>query len=221
MIFDMKIRSSLCALSLLCFVSASSLAANGPRGGPSFGHYEWTEVLSTDLGANAFLPVPLPFWPGVNHWEPRAGLEAVELNNRLFVIGGRTPIPNLAFASIIHGDVWSSDDLGKTWGKILDDPVDQLFWPNRAYHEVIAAGHYMYLLGGQNFNPIPPSSGCTEFSTFSMTCGEQKTGRSGRGLPGRTAQTGPHDLATAVKWWPITLSASVATAPLATPPMFM
>ena len=166
MISTVHFRPSLAALFLMLVVSLSALAGNGPRGGPAFENYQWTEILKTDLGANAYLPDPLPFWPGVNHWEPRAGLEAVELNNRLFVIGGRTPIPNLDFASIIHGDVWSSDDLGITWEKTLDDPFNQLFWPNRAYHEVITAGHYMYLLGGQDFNPQPPSTGCAEFSKF-------------------------------------------------------
>lgn len=148
-------------IALLVF-SSDAPAGKGPRGGPSFAKYEWTEVLPTDLGDNGSqppLPFP-PFWPGVGHWEPRAGLEAVELHNLLFVIGGRTPIPNAGFASIIHGDVWVSSDLGGTWGKILDDPFDITAWPNRAYHEAVTLGGHMYIMGGQNFrqDECPPGA---------------------------------------------------------------
>jgi hypothetical protein len=148
--------------------SSVTWAGNGPKGGPSFGDYEWAEVLATDLGDNGTIePLPFPpFWPAVGHWEPRAGLEAAELHNRLFVIGGRTPIPNAGFASIIQGDVWASDDLGRTWSPMLIDPADQLFWPNRAYHEVVTSGSYMYLMGGQNFASGPPTGPCTNFSVF-------------------------------------------------------
>jgi hypothetical protein len=153
---------------LLLLTSVVAHAGKGPKGGPSFEHYEWQEQLATDLGDNGTLPPPLfpPFWPNVGQWEPRAGLEAAELHNTLFVIGGRTPIPNAGFASIIHGDVWSSADLGKTWLPLLIDPFDQLFWPNRAYHEVVTRGSYMYLLGGQNFASAPVPGPCTNFSVF-------------------------------------------------------
>ena len=152
----------------LLFTSVAVLAGNGPKGGPSFEKYEWKEVLGTDLGDNATMAPPIfpPFWPGVGHWEPRAGLEAVELHNTLFVIGGRTPIPNAGFASIIHGDVWASGDAGKTWAPLLVDPFDQQFWPNRAYHEVVTRGSFMYLMGGQNFASEPIPGPCTNFSVF-------------------------------------------------------
>jgi len=159
-------------------VSSAAFAGKGPKGGPSFLTYEWTEQIATDLGVNGQLPPDqgLPFWPGVGHWEPRAGLEAVELHNMLFVIGGRTPIPNAGFASIIHGDVWVSNDLGKTWGQLLADPFDVALWPNRAYHEAVTLGGQMYIMGGQNFLPAPPpgppsgsptiQNGCFDFSVF-------------------------------------------------------
>jgi hypothetical protein len=147
---------ALLIISLALAVSNSASAGNGPKGGPSFDHYQWTQMIASDLGDNATQqpPVSPPFWPGVGHWEPRAGLEAVELHNLLFVIGGRTPIPNAGFASIIHGDVWVSDDQGRTWGLLLSDPFDVLLWPNRAYHEAVTLGSHMYLMGGQNFEAI-------------------------------------------------------------------
>jgi hypothetical protein len=153
---------------LLLLASAVAQAGNGPKGGPSFENYVWQEQLATDLGDNGAIYPPAfpPFWPNVGHWEPRAGLEAAELHNTLFVIGGRTPIPNAGFASIIHGDVWSSSDLGKTWAPLLIDPFDQLVWPNRAYHEVVTRGSYMYLMGGQNFSSDPIPGPCTDFSIF-------------------------------------------------------
>lgn len=154
-------------VSLLVFASVA-LAGNGPKGGPSFDTYAWTEMLSTDLGDNATQePPPFPpFWPGVDHWEPRVGLEAVELHNLLFVIGGRTPIPNAGFASIIHGDVWVSDDLGRTWGALMVDPFDVILWPNRAYHEAVTMGGFIYIMGGQNFTTEPVPGPCIDFSVF-------------------------------------------------------
>jgi hypothetical protein len=164
----MHIFRLVCSVLVSLLFASSLAAAQGPRGGPSFDHYEWTEMLATDLGDNASIePPPFPpFWPGVDHWEPRAGLEAVELHNLLFVIGGRTPIPNAGFASIIHGDVWVSDDLGRSWDPVLADPFDVLLWPNRAYHEVVTLGSRMYLLGGQNFDSAPIPGPCTDFSVF-------------------------------------------------------
>jgi len=153
---------------MLLFLSSATQAGKGPKGGPFFEGYQWEELLTTDLGDNGSMEPPLfpPFWPYVGHWEPRAGLEAAELHNTLFVIGGRSPIPNAGFASIIHGDVWSSNDSGRTWAPLLIDPLDQLFWPNRAYHEVVTSGSHMYLMGGQNFASIPAPGLCTNFSVF-------------------------------------------------------
>jgi hypothetical protein len=101
-------------LVLLCCVffltSNSAWAGNGPKGGPSFESYEWTEIVATD-----FLDP--------QRWEPRAGLQAVELHNHLFVIAGRTPKPPPAspFESIIHGDVWVSEDSGQSWVELVAD----------------------------------------------------------------------------------------------------
>jgi hypothetical protein len=90
-------------VSLVVSASNSASAGNGPKGGPSFMEYEWTEIVATDFFTT-------------ERWEPRAGLQAVELHKELFVIAGRTPSPTQdnPFASIIHGDVWVSSDLGDT-----------------------------------------------------------------------------------------------------------
>ena len=123
----------------------SNAIAKGPKGGPSFTHYEWTEIVQTD-----FLTT--------DRWEPRAGLQAVELHNHLFVIGGRTPEapppPFNPFASIIHGDVWVSPDLGSTWVELLEDAESAGLWKNRAYFEAVAQGSYLYIMGGQNFTTV-------------------------------------------------------------------
>ena len=65
-------------------------------------------------------------WEDVNpasSWEPRAGLEAVELGDAFYLMGGRTPIdPNVVpvfGASTIWGDVWKSVDRGESWSQIL------------------------------------------------------------------------------------------------------
>ena len=54
-------------------------------------------------------------WARVNRdalWSPRAGLQVVEMDERFYLIGGRTPLPPPApfGASQIHADVWISED---------------------------------------------------------------------------------------------------------------
>jgi len=144
----MHATRALLLISLAFAVSNSASAGNGPKGGPSFVDYEWTEVVATDFSTT-------------ERWEPRAGLQAVELHNELFVIAGRTPspVPGNPFASIIHGDVWVSTDLGETWVELLEDAESVGLWKNRAYFEAVTKGGYIYILGGQNFTtfiPDPP-----------------------------------------------------------------
>ena len=100
-------------------------------------------------------------WDVVNpaaSWAPRAGLEVVELNESLFLMGGRTPIDPSVMpvfgASVIWGDVWKSDDLGVSWSPILDTNTLG-HWPARAYFEAVTKNGQMYVLGGQDFNVIP------------------------------------------------------------------
>ena len=144
----MHATRALLLISLAFAVSNSASAGNGPKGGPSFVDYEWTEVVATDFSTT-------------ERWEPRAGLQAVELHNELFVIAGRTPspVPGNPFASVIHGDVWVSTDLGETWVELLEDAESVGLWKNRAYFEAVTKGGYIYILGGQNFTtfiPDPP-----------------------------------------------------------------
>lgn len=161
----MRLLKFVYLLSALLLFSIGSAEAKGPKGGPSFPYYEWTEIRPTDF-----------FDP--NHWEPRAGLQAVELHNRLYVIAGRSPVVSeIPRDSFIHGDVWVSDDLGATWTELLEDAESAGLWRNRAYFEAVTQANYMYILGGQNFVAIPrpfpcaawpPALGpCPEFITVS------------------------------------------------------
>ena len=74
----MKFLSFSVVFVSLVVIHPFASAGNGPKGGPSFAGYEWTEIVETDFST-------------ADRWEPRAGLQAVELHNHLFVIGGRTP----------------------------------------------------------------------------------------------------------------------------------
>ena len=148
----MKALRALLLFSLAVAASSPANAGKGPKGGPSFTDYEWTEIVATD-----FLTI--------ERWEPRAGLQAVELHNYLFVIAGRTPNPtqDKPFASIIHGDVWVSPDLGQTWVELLEDAESAGLWKNRAYFEALTHNGFIYLLGGQNFTTIIPGDPPTVF----------------------------------------------------------
>jgi len=139
----MKLTISFCVFSVFLLLLTPAFAGKGPKGGPSFASYEWTEIKETDF-----------FDP--DHWEPRAGLQAAELHNHLFVIAGRTPAPSPEnpFGSIIHGDVWVSSDLGKTWVELIEDAESAGLWKNRAYFEAVTKGNYMYIMGGQNFASV-------------------------------------------------------------------
>ena len=144
----MKFLTFSVVFAALAFVHSFASAGNGPKGGPSFTDYDWTEIVETDFSAP-------------DRWEPRAGLQAVELHNHLFVIGGRTPLPPSPpdfnpFASLIHGDVWVSPDLGNTWVELLEDAESAGLWKNRAYFEAVTQGSHMYIMGGQNFTTAIP-----------------------------------------------------------------
>ena len=142
----MRLIKPVCCFAALLLFSNSTLYAGGPKGGPSFESYEWTEIRPTQF----FNPL---------HWEPRAGLQAVELHNKLFVIAGRSPKnTDIPRDSLIHGDVWVSHDLGVNWEEMLEDAEAAGLWRNRAYFEAVTQGNHMYILGGQNFvtEPAPP-----------------------------------------------------------------
>jgi hypothetical protein len=103
-------------------------------------------------------------------WGARAGVEAAVLDGSMFLVGGRTPNPYVAFPdgpipgdSTIWGDTWRSEDLGRTWTRVHtgEEPGT---WPARSYHEVVVQGGRMVLLGGQNFLLDPnPACGTNPF----------------------------------------------------------
>ncbi|MDC0935119.1 hypothetical protein OAS39_02450 [Pirellulales bacterium] len=99
-------------------------------------------------------------WNEVNaaaEWNARAGLEAVELRDAFYLMGGRTPIdPNIVpvfGASTIWGDVWKSVDRGESWSQILATETPG-HWAARAYFEAVTKTGQMFVLGGQDFNVI-------------------------------------------------------------------
>ncbi|HMS62096.1 MAG TPA: hypothetical protein PKD63_07435 [Solirubrobacteraceae bacterium] len=91
-------------------------------------------------------------------WTQRAGLQAVELGDRLFVMGGRTPLDPQVVpvpgASTIWSDVWRSRDDGASWKKTAEGQ-----WPARAYFQAVTLRDRMYVIGGQDFSVIP-NPGC-------------------------------------------------------------
>lgn len=109
-------------------------------------------------------------------WAPRAGLQVVDLKGRFYLMGGRTPNPPsqppIPGDSTIWGDVWSSDDQGSSWTKLLDTATPG-HWPARAYFSAVTKGRAMFVLGGQDFDVVPnPAcppfpSGCPPFISSS------------------------------------------------------
>jgi len=110
-------------------------------------------------------------WDEINSqtpWSARAGLQVLNHKDTFYLFGGRTPLdPNVTpvpGASIIHGDVWSSNDKGLTWNIILEsNPTPPGFppnpnltshWANRSYFQAVKKGDDMFILGGQDFNII-------------------------------------------------------------------
>jgi hypothetical protein len=84
-------------------------------------------------------------------WAARAGLRVVELEGRLFLMGGRTPNEStIPGDSTIWADVWASDDGGATWTQLVvgDEPG---MWPARAYFQAVVHDDAIVVLGGQDF----------------------------------------------------------------------
>ena len=108
-----------------------------------------TEANPTDEELAGFVWTPVTLEAP---WEPRAGLRVIELDGRLFLLGGRTP--NQSFIpgdSVIWGDVWASDDDGLTWTELLPEAP----WPARAYFQALVKDEMIYVIGGQDFGLEP------------------------------------------------------------------
>ena len=106
---------------------------------PDFSSYDW-ELVNGDAP-----------------WERRAGLQVVELRNRLYLMGGRTPIDPQILpvfgASTFWSDVWVSRNGGRSWEQVLEAGSEG-HWAPRGYFQAVTKGGYIYVLGGQDFNVI-------------------------------------------------------------------
>ena len=124
---------ALAVLTMLIAVPAASASSNNHAQSLS-----WTKVYDG----------------GQSGWAGRAGLQAVELRDRLFVLGGRTPDPTQfnPFGSILWNDVWASGDLGASWDRLGTAP-----WAPRAYFQAVTKGGAMFVMGGQNLGAPPPA----------------------------------------------------------------
>ena len=155
--------------------------AGAAEGATDVSSYSWTNVRPT-----------VPFDP--NMWAPRAGLQALELRNDLYVMGGRGPF-SFETETVLYGDVWRSSDLGATWTRVAQWQPQQpaaTMWAPRAYFGAVSHRGRMFVIGGQNFttkpNPIfpagcaalPPGVPCLPFlpdSTFFDDVWSSKDGR--------------------------------------------
>ena len=148
--------NSLRTIARSAFVAGCALMAHGlalaGEGATDIGSYRWTNVRPT-----------VPFDPTT--WSPRAGLQALELRNDLYVMGGRGPF-SFETETVLHGDVWKSTDVGATWRKVAQWQPGQVapgMWAPRAYFGAVTHRGRMFVIGGQNFqtqpNPIYPD-GC-------------------------------------------------------------
>jgi hypothetical protein len=125
-------------LAVTAAFGASPLPAVAGGGANDFASYTWTKVYGDNPSG----------------WVGRAGLQAVELRNHLYVMGGRTPNPSQfdPFASILWNDVWESGDLGRSWRQV----TAHAGWQARGYFQAVTKGGAMYVLGGQNLKAGPP-----------------------------------------------------------------
>ena len=134
---------------LLSFISLLTLACSDSSDSPKpgqrldrltdFESYIWREV------------------PAGPRWEPRAGLQALELDGSFYLFGGRTPrppsMPNpIPGDSDIYNDVWISEDRGETWQQLLPSGGDH--WAPRAYFKSVSKDGYLYVVGGQDYELV-------------------------------------------------------------------
>jgi len=119
-------------------------AVAGDRGATNISAYRWTQVRPT-----------VPYDPTM--WAPRAGLQALELRNDLYVMGGRGPFSTES-TTPLYGDVWKSTDVGATWTRVAQSQPGQAspnMWSPRAYFGAVTHRGRMFVIGGQNFDTMP------------------------------------------------------------------
>ena len=137
-------RAIVCSLVFTACALAATGAAIAGEGATSIGSYRWTNVRPT-----------VPFDPGM--WAPRAGLQAVELRNDLYVMGGRGPF-SFEAETVLYGDVWKSSDVGATWTRVAQWQPSQgapQMWAPRAYFGSVTHRGRIFVIGGQNFQTMP------------------------------------------------------------------
>ncbi len=143
------IRLAASALALgLAALSASAL----PAVASGHGGHPWPQLESSWTEVNPDAP-----------WSARAGLQAVTLDNTVYVLGGRVPkppsFPPIPGDSTLLNDVWSSTDRGATWTNLVPAGAAGM-WAPRGYFSAVTKGRFMYVIGGQDFrvtpNPCPP-----------------------------------------------------------------
>ncbi|MCY7301960.1 MAG: hypothetical protein LH654_02795, partial [Thermoleophilia bacterium] len=128
-------------------IVVGSVSASAPNlTAKFFDTFGWTKVYDGPKTAGK---------PG---WTGRTGLQAVELRNRLYILGGRTPkpeFPNNPFGSTLWNDAWESRDLGASWDKLPTQPTGPNLWSERAYFQAVTKDGSMFVLGGQDFSVKP------------------------------------------------------------------
>lgn len=133
-------RASL--ITLLVLTTGTYTLAD--KGAINVSTYSWNNIRPT-----------VPFDP--NMWAPRAGLQAVELRNELYVMGGRGPF-SFESETQLFGDVWKSSDAGATWTRTTqwqEGQNESEMWQPRAYFGAVTHRGRMFVIGGQNFETMP------------------------------------------------------------------
>ena len=118
----------------------------------------WQKIIQDFRSANDVESYEWDLLNADSAWAARAGLQVVSLAGDFYLMGGRTPKPpSFPFVpgdSTIWGDVWKSEDRGRSWTQILETD-DTQHWPARAYFQAVKKGRHMYIIGGQNFRTVP------------------------------------------------------------------
>ena len=105
------------------------------------GHEAGNEVWSSSDGAKWEQATPHA------GWTPRLAAAIVEFQGKMWILGG-TEDYYFGDRASLKNDVWNSAD-GKTWTRVTEHAA----WSPRAYHQAVALGEKMYVLGGGNYVP--------------------------------------------------------------------